>query len=196
MRFNDLLHLIATLALRLDRGDPLGRRMGDLRRPVSTQPRCRIPVRFPIPQTNFSPYIPLSAFAAGSFPRPRTNILRESCSLREQPQGGQSPSQEQRTTPETAARTTRIAGHQQSGSISPVAHWRYVSQAAPGVAARAVVPSSPVCAASHSRLFHGGGGRDFLTPASAPLQPSFRGHGNERLRQQRLRAERQARPGD
>ena len=102
MRFNDLLHLIATLAPRLDRGDSLGRRMGDLRRPVSTQPRCRIPVRFPIPQTNFSPYIPLSAFAAGSFPRPRTNILRESCSLREQPQGGQSPSQEQRTTPEDA----------------------------------------------------------------------------------------------
>ena len=31
MRFNDLLHLIATLALRLDRGDSLGRRMGDLR---------------------------------------------------------------------------------------------------------------------------------------------------------------------
>ena len=65
MRFNDLLHLIATLALRLDRGDPLGRRMGDLRRPVSTQPRCRIPVRFPIPQTNFSPYIPLSGGCPG-----------------------------------------------------------------------------------------------------------------------------------
>ena len=57
MRFNDLLHLIA-IAPGLH---SLGRRMGDLRRPVSTQPRCRIPVRFPIPQTNFSPYIPLSA---------------------------------------------------------------------------------------------------------------------------------------
>ena len=65
MRFNDLLHLIATLALRLDRGDSLGRRMGDLQRPVSTQPRCRIPVRFPIPQTNFSPYIPLSVSEGG-----------------------------------------------------------------------------------------------------------------------------------
>ena len=62
MRFNDLLHLIATLAPRLDRGDSLGRRMGNLRHPVSSlQPRCRIPVRFPSPQTNFSPYIPLSA---------------------------------------------------------------------------------------------------------------------------------------
>ncbi len=62
MRFNHLLHLIATLAPRLDRGDSLGRRMGDLRHPVSSmQPRCRIPVRFPSSQTNFSPYIPLSA---------------------------------------------------------------------------------------------------------------------------------------
>ena len=35
--------------------------MGNLRHPVSSlQPRCRIPVRFPSPQTNFSPYIPLS----------------------------------------------------------------------------------------------------------------------------------------
>ena len=40
--------------------------MEDLRRPVSTQPRCRIPVRFPIPQTNFSPYIPLSASIPGT----------------------------------------------------------------------------------------------------------------------------------
>ena len=31
MRFNDLLHLVATLAPRLDRGDSLGRRMGHLR---------------------------------------------------------------------------------------------------------------------------------------------------------------------
>ena len=66
MRFNDLLHLIATLAPRLDRGDSLGRRMGNLRHPVSSlQPRCRIPVRFPSPQTNFSPYIPLSALPSG-----------------------------------------------------------------------------------------------------------------------------------
>ena len=70
MRFNDLLHLIATPAPRLDRGDSLGRRMGDLRRPVSRQPRCRIPVRFPIPQTNFSPYIPLSA------PAPPVQVCR------------------------------------------------------------------------------------------------------------------------
>ena len=36
--------------------------MGDLRHPVSSLlPRCRIPVRFPSSQTNFSPYIPLSA---------------------------------------------------------------------------------------------------------------------------------------
>ncbi len=40
--------------------------MGDLRRPVSSlQPSCRIPVRFPSPQTNFSPYIPLSASPVG-----------------------------------------------------------------------------------------------------------------------------------
>ena len=52
MRFNDLLHLVATLAPRLDRGDSLGRRMGDLRHLVSSlQPRCRIPVRFPSFQT-------------------------------------------------------------------------------------------------------------------------------------------------
>ena len=41
--------------------------MGNLRHPVSSlQPRCRIPVRFPSPQTNFSPYIPLSAAFAGA----------------------------------------------------------------------------------------------------------------------------------
>ena len=40
--------------------------MGDLRRPVSLlQPRCRIPVRFPSTQTNFSLYLPLSAVGAG-----------------------------------------------------------------------------------------------------------------------------------
>ena len=44
----------------------LGRRMGDLRHPVSSlQPRCRIPLRFPSPQTIFSPYIPLSALGGG-----------------------------------------------------------------------------------------------------------------------------------
>ena len=62
MRFNDLLLLVATPAPRLDRGDSLGRRMGDLQHPVSSlQPRCRIPVRFPSSQTTLSPYIPLSA---------------------------------------------------------------------------------------------------------------------------------------
>ena len=66
MRFNDLLHLVATPAPRLDRGDSLGRRMGDLQHPVSSlQPRCRIPVRFPSSQTTFSPYIPLSADLRG-----------------------------------------------------------------------------------------------------------------------------------
>ena len=52
------------LALWLDQGDSLGRRMGDLQHPVSSlqplQPRCRIPVRFPSSQTTFSPYIPRS----------------------------------------------------------------------------------------------------------------------------------------
>ena len=45
MRFNHLLHLIATLAPRLDRGDSLGRRMGDLRHPVSLQ--CNQDAGFP-----------------------------------------------------------------------------------------------------------------------------------------------------
>ena len=62
MRFNDLLHLVATLAPRLDRGDSLGRRMGDLRHPVSLQQtRCQNPVRFPSSQTSFNLYISLSA---------------------------------------------------------------------------------------------------------------------------------------
>ena len=49
--------------------------MGNLRHPVSSlQPRCRIPVRFPSPQTNFSPYIPLSAGAPRRI-RPSPRII-------------------------------------------------------------------------------------------------------------------------
>ena len=70
----------------------------------------------------------------GDFPGHALNILSESSSLREQPQSGQSPSQEQRTTLEDAGDNRTDCQNRWTSTewlISPVTNCRCLRQAAP-----------------------------------------------------------------